>query len=271
MIHTNKIILIVFIIIFIFLSSICSYKIYRINNTSNVFDKVYLMNLKRRPDRLKNFLNYYKNSDMKNIPLLKFDAIDGSKLEMSSIPLSELAIGELQQLESTGFRTKHYQLTKGGIGCYLSHVKIWENILKNNYETVLIFEDDAQVPKDILKSINEEIVYIPNDWDIILYGYVCSKCMKYEKYNEVERFMLTHCYLIKKSAIIKIMNSGTLFPISQQIDALLSELSSIINIYTVKDKLVKQFESRTDIQAPLINKTQRKLLDIDVNERNKVL
>lgn len=262
---------IVFCVLSIVLIVSCVVFFKRHTTIKNSFEKIYLINLKRRPDRLKNFLDHYKESDMKNEEIIKFDAIDGSKLNVDRVPLSELAQAELQQLETTGFRTKHYQLTKGGIGCYLSHVKIWENILKNDAENVLIFEDDAQVPNDILLKINEEMKHMPNDWDIVLFGYICKKCMKYEKYNEVERFMLTHCYMIKKSAIVKIMNSNTLFPITQQIDALMSELSSIINIYSVKDKLVKQFNSRTDIQAPLINPEQRKYLKINVNDRIKVL
>lgn len=241
------------------------------NNTKPVYDKVYLINLKRRPDRLGNFMSHYKKSDLQKTPIIKFNAIDGSNLDVEKCPLSELARAELQQLETTGFRTKHYQLTKGAIGCYLSHVKIWEHILKNDYETTLIFEDDAQVPTNLNQKIHEEMKYIPNDWDIILYGYVCKKCMRFEHYNEVERFMLTHCYIIKKSAIVKIMKSNTLFPITQQIDALMSELSSIVNIYTAKEKLVPQFNSRTDIQAPLISKQQRKHLNIDVDARIKVL
>ena len=165
-----------------------------------------------------------------------------------------------------GFRTKHYQLTKGGIGCYLSHVKIWENILKNNYKYALIFEDDAKVPPNISKIIETELKFIPNDWDIVLLGYICNKCMKFENYNTVERFMLTHCYLISYDCIVKIMKTETLFPITQQIDSLMSELSSILNIYSVKDKKVKQFSSRTDIQAPLYDKNAT-----DVHDRIKVL
>ena len=267
----NKYFVLVYLIIILILI-VCTFIFYRsFQSTANMYDKIYLINLKRRPDRLNNFLEHYQVSDMSNIDITKFDAIDGSKLDVNSVPLSELAIAELQQLETTGFRTKHYQLTKGAIGCYLSHVKIWENILKNKYETVLIFEDDAKVPADMNYQIHEQMKYVPNDWDIVLFGYVCKKCLKFEKYIEVERFMLTHCYMISKKAIIKIMNSDTLFPITQQIDALMSELSTIINIYSVKDKLVKQFNSRTDIQAPLISKEQRELLKINVDDRIKVL
>lgn len=231
-----------------------------------LFDEIYLMNLKRRPDRLKTFLNKYKVSDLSSYPLVKYDAVDGSELDISNVPLSELAKAELLQLETTGFRTKHYQLTKGAIGCYLSHLKIWENILKNGYTTALIFEDDADIPPDLLERMREEMVHIPDDWDIVLFGYLCSQCYQHPNYNKVERFMLTHCMLIKSSAIRKIMDTDVLLPITQQIDSLLSELSSVINIYTVKDKIVRQFSSRTDIQAPLKNKHGE-----GVNDRVRVL
>lgn len=263
-------------IIYILIFLVCIFVIYFVYNfvynklivkkQKQIYDVVYLINLKRRPDRLKKFLELYNESDMKDTLLIKFDAIDGSKLDINSVPLSELAKAELNQLESTGFRTKHYQLTKGGIGCYLSHVKIWENILKHNYKYALIFEDDAKVPHNINEIINEELKYFPNDWDIILLGYICNKCMKFKNYNTVERFMLTHCYLISYECIVKIMNTDTLFPITQQIDALMSELSSILNIYSVKEKKVKQFSSRTDIQAPLYDKNAE-----DVHDRIKVL
>ena len=232
----------------------------------NVYDEMFLINLKRRPDRLINFLDFFNSSDFKNESINKFDAIDGTKLDINSVPLSELAKAELKQLENTGYRTKHYQLTKGAIGCYLSHVKIWEKIVNNNTDIALIFEDDAKVHPTLKQQINEEMINIPNNWDIVLFGYLCTKCYKHEKYNEVERFMLTHCYLIKRSALIKIFNTNTLFPITQQIDALMSELSSIVNIYTAKNKLIKQFGSRTDIQAPLKNNK-----DKNVHDRVKVL
>lgn len=271
--HRVHVVLIIVIIILLLALLVSTYSRLNEQNIINsaVFSKIYLINLVRRPDRLKTFLLNYNKSDLKNFNITKFDAIDGSKLDETNIPLSELASAELQQLKTTGFRTKHYQLTKGAIGCYLSHVKIWEHILKNDKDTVLILEDDANIPSDFFKQVQENMQYIPSDWDIILLGYLCKECYEYINYKEVERFQLTHAYIIKKSAIVKIMNSNTLFPITQQIDALMSELSSIINIYSFKNKLVSQFKSRTDIQAPMINKVLSAKLNININDRIKVL
>lgn len=247
------------------ISSCCCY-FYVEKFSEKIFDEIYLINLKRRPDRLKNFLKHYNDSDIGKYSLVKFDAIDGSKLDVESVPLSELAQAELQQLETIGFRNKHYQLTKGAIGCYLSHVKVWEHILKNNHSIALVFEDDAKVPSNFLKQTKKYIKNVPNNWDIILLGYLCNKCLEYKEYNKVERFMLTHCYLIKKETILKILKTNSLFPITQQIDSYMSELSSIINIYTIKNKYVKQFGSRTDIQAPIMNKNTK-----EAYERLKIL
>ncbi len=229
---------------------------------------IYLINLKRRPDRYKQFMKYYGESDIYNKQLIKFNAIDGSLLNVNNIPLTDLARNELKQLDNSGFRTKHYQLTKGAIGCYLSHVKLWEHILKKNTEYALILEDDAKIPKHINATIQKQLKYIPSDWDIILLGHICTECIEFKNYYSVNRFMLTHCYLIKRLSIIKIMETNTLFPISQQIDSHLSELTSILNIYALNDLTmkVKQFTSRTDIQAPILNKKSK-----HVNDRVKIV
>lgn len=226
-----------------------------------LFDIVYLINLKRRPDRLTNFMEYYNASDMAQVPYTKFEAIDGGELDIERIPLSDLARAELKEIETTGFRSKHYQLTKGAIGCYLSHVKIWEDVLQKEHNIALILEDDAKIPSDMLWNLNISIVNVPVDWDVVLLGYMCNKCVTHDKYKKVERFMLTHSYIITRRGIEKILQTKSLFPITQQIDSYMSELSGVLNIYTVERKLVLQFKSRTDIQAPLKDKKDRRVHD----------
>jgi hypothetical protein len=189
---------------------------------------------------------------MQNCKLTKFNGIDGNLLDLKTIPLTQLAILEMKQLETVGFRYKHYQLTKGAIGCFLSHVKIWEDIISSGKNSALIFEDDARPPPNLYNVLNKIMAKIPDDWDIVLLGKHCYECEDMEEYYKVKRFILLHCYMISKQGILKIFNEKNMFPISQQLDAYLSEISGIINIYSPKNNIVFQSNSRTDIQAPII-------------------
>ena len=38
----------------------------------------------------------------------------------------------------------HRQMTMGEIGCFLSHYRIWENIVERKQNEVLILEDDVR-------------------------------------------------------------------------------------------------------------------------------
>jgi hypothetical protein len=58
-----------------------------------------------------------------------------------------------------------------------------------------------------------------------------------------------HSYIITKKCIEKIYNK--MFPIKQQIDSELSDLSNEINIYATTKNLVRNYISETNIQLPI--------------------
>jgi hypothetical protein len=244
--------------------SICVLQIFlNSKHDDPIFEKTYLINLDRRPDRLERFMKTFEKSDASKMQLTKISAVDGGELDIKKVPLSEVARGELKQIETTGFRSKHYQLTRGAIGCYLSHVKVWRDVVDNNHRHGLIFEDDVNVPSNIYAKMEKSMKHIPEDWDIILFGYHCKDCENMKGYRKVNRFILLHCYAISYSGIIKILKTNSLFPITQQIDSYLSELSEdILNIYTVPNPIIHQNGSRTDIQMPII-----KQKNVDANGR----
>lgn len=257
----------IFLVISITIFCVLGANFYKKKKTrAGVFDQTYLINLERRPDRLERFMSTYDRSDMKSTRLKRIGAVDGTDLDISKVPLSDVARGELKQIETTGFRSKHYQLTRGAIGCYLSHVKVWKDIVENQYSSGLVFEDDVNVPRNLNQKIKSSIQYIPEDWDIILFGYHCKSCENIKNYRKVNRFILLHNYAISYTGVVKILKTNSLFPITQQIDSFLSELSEdILNIYAVKNPLIHQNGSRTDIQMPII-----KLKNVDVDSRQKV-
>ena len=215
---------------------------------------IYLINLDRNPERLDFFIQEYKNTDLKEKQFNRIPGIDGKKLKIQEF-VSPTAYQEIQQIEKNGFRTKHYQLTRGAIGCYLSHMKAYDIIASGDKDYGLIFEDDVKIDREFLSKLNKALPFIPNDWDILLLSCYCITCEKKdETYYDTERFFWLHCYLVKKDSakvINKFLKSKM---IDQQIDSELSELviDGKIKIYCLKENISKQTgHFGTEIQMPL--------------------
>ena len=211
--------LIIFIIILIFLKV----------NKNNKIEKIYVINLKRRKERLEIFKKNYNLSQKLNI----IEAIDGNDLDLKQLQ-NEKIINNITINQLNKERNYHYELThKGSLGCYLSHYKIWKITLENNDNIILIYEDDSIFTSITLEEINNRIKKLPEDWDIYL---LINPDFCYAKINinneiyKVKRFFLTNAYIINKKAIEKIFNSNTLFPIVQQLDSYLSELAIDFNL-----------------------------------------
>ena len=208
------------------------------------YDKIYLINLERRKDRLKLFNKSFNNSDI-NEKYNLYKAVDGKTINLKDV-VDYKTMYEILNIEKTKKRDYHYQLSKGAVGCYLSHINIWKKVLNSRNKQVLIFEDDIKIPNNFNELLNKQIKYIPNDYDIILLGYICNDCIKYKNYIKINKFWGMHAYIITKKNIKKIYNK--MFPITQQIDAKLSDLSNEINIYGFKHPIVHQMLPDSDIQ-----------------------
>src|SRR5207248_471992 len=125
-------------------------------------------------------------------------------------------------------RHTNRQLTKGAIGCYLSHLFIYNIIIKNNIQFALIFEDDCNIPDsndDFWKKMN--IIKIPDDTDIFLFDAYIHE-YDIEKYpnnfsNKVLFFYGVYFYLITLQGAYKFLKYA--LPIKYQIDNFMSMLS----------------------------------------------
>lgn len=223
--------------------------------TTSPLDNVYVINMPKRTDRYRSFLTKYKAAGLKTGALKKFEAVVGKDLDLDDVPLTDLAREELKDLYDNGYRTKHYQLTEGAIGCYLSHVGLWNRIYDNDEPLALIFEDDAAIPpnfKPLLDQAMHKMEQADPQWDVFVLDVLCRDCLPYyEDIIKVKKFYLLHAYVIRRQAIQKLKDADALFPIEQQIDWVLSKNSKLLNIYSVRNGIVKQGGFTTDIQKPL--------------------
>ena len=92
-----------------------------------------------------------------------FDAHDGQTLDLNS-RLSPIS----PPLRQDKFRRKFGRnMTRGEIGCYLSHYSVWHEAAVNKTPATLVFEDDADWAEDFAEVVHNA-VNISQPWDIIL-------------------------------------------------------------------------------------------------------
>ena len=106
--------------------------------------EVYVINVAGADDRLAHFEAVYNASDLRSKAVVQWAAVDGRSLDLPQI-VSPKAMAEIEAAQLLGYRTKHYQLTRGSVGCYMSHMQLLKEVLVQPHEHALIFEDDALI------------------------------------------------------------------------------------------------------------------------------
>ncbi|CAM4595492.1 unnamed protein product [Leuciscus chuanchicus] len=129
------------------------------------FNQVYLINLKRREDRRDRML---RSLEVLGIDVTLTDAVDGKTL--NSTQLRALGIEMLP-----GYKDPYSDrvLTKGEIGCFLSHYSIWKKVVELQQQQVLVLEDDVRFEtnfKSRLNTIMKDVKQSGLQWDLIYVG-----------------------------------------------------------------------------------------------------
>uniref|UniRef100_A0A7S1SF49 Glycosyl transferase family 25 domain-containing protein n=1 Tax=Alexandrium catenella TaxID=2925 RepID=A0A7S1SF49_ALECA len=66
-----------------------------------------------------------------------------------------------------------YFCTPGMIGCFMSHLRIWNRVAKEGHPAVVVFEDDIVIlHKDFNSQLQSLLKELPDDWDVCLLGAV---------------------------------------------------------------------------------------------------
>ena len=116
--------------------------------------QVYFINMERHTEDREKFLA--ANADI--VDCQRFEAVDGSKLRESDL-MTEGIVAEPLKL----FTARSY-------GSALSHRGLWKKCIELN-EPITVAEDDAFFNKHFTTKAKELIAKLPEDWDIIRWGY----------------------------------------------------------------------------------------------------
>ncbi|XP_059849690.1 procollagen galactosyltransferase 2-like isoform X2 [Hypanus sabinus] len=172
------------------------------------FDEVYLINLKRRPDRRERMLQALYEQE---IGCKIVDAVDGSALNSSTLKAMGIRMLPGYSDPYTG-RT----LTKGEIGCFLSHYSIWKEVVDRKLKKVVVFEDDVRFDghfkRKLLRLLNE-IEDVDLEWDLIYLGRKLVNPSQEEAVPNVHNLVVveysywTLAYVISQQGAEKLVNS----------------------------------------------------------------
>uniref|UniRef100_A0A5S6QMF6 Glycosyltransferase 25 family member n=1 Tax=Trichuris muris TaxID=70415 RepID=A0A5S6QMF6_TRIMR len=129
------------------------------------FDRLFLINLKRRTDRKARMEACFEALDL-DVDLV--EAVDGASL--SDDELRSLGIQQISE-----YRDPYHKrpMTTGEVGCFLSHYGIWKRMIDDRLQRVIVFEDDLRFRSHfrqwVLAVVDELSSHVP-DWDFVYLG-----------------------------------------------------------------------------------------------------
>ncbi|KAI4587628.1 hypothetical protein R6Z07F_003779 [Ovis aries] len=129
------------------------------------FDEVFVISLARRPNRRERMLTSLWEMEVSGRVV---DAVDGRMLNSSVMRTLGVELLPGYQDPYSG-RT----LTKGEVGCFLSHYSIWEEVVTRGLAQVVVFEDDVRFESNFkgrLEQLMEEVEAEKLPWDLIYLG-----------------------------------------------------------------------------------------------------
>lgn len=222
------------------------------------FDNIpkYIINLDRRRDRWSTFQMASGFSSLKNVR--RWSGTDGKLINLDTD--NRVSLFTKYNI-IRGLRRSHMELnTKGGVGCYISHVEVWKDFLeKGEGEVGMILEDDALMDVGTVQKIlhyvnNSEVIQNTDLWDFCIlapHGGNIKHGPMYPGDDTCIRLMeftgLTG-YLFTKKGIRKILPN--VYPIQGHVDwfmAICAQLQ-IIDVCTPPKALIRVRYSPTDIQ-----------------------
>lgn len=116
---------------------------------------VYLINLSTSPERLAKSQSRLAEQ---NIDFIRVEGVLGKDLSDEEI--------NQHYSEEQNVTKYHTALTKGQIGCYFSHRKVWQLIAEGDADFAIILEDDFILQGDLVKAISC-LTKINFSWDLI--------------------------------------------------------------------------------------------------------
>lgn len=193
------------------------------NILNEYFDKVYCINLIRRPDRRQKCEEQFNRI---NLDVEFFSAIDKVNI------------------------TNNSNITDGQLACLSSHYNVIKRAKKKNYSKILVLEDDVVFSNNLLDTFDKNKDVIPSDCRMLYFGgnHLNGLVKITEDIYKMNCSLTTHAYGVDQTLYDEILNriQYAIYPI----DVYYAHLHLEYPSYLIKDgnnQLIWQDEGYSDI------------------------
>ena len=186
---------------------------------NDIFDRIVLINLDRRPDRLAEF---EEQAQRVGLTYERYSAFDAEgKTDQYGRPL------------------------RGIVACTQSHYRVIDKALNDGVERLFVFEDDANFVDNFNEEFEKTWAQMPNDWELFYGGLWLHNFSKHsERLVKPSYSYSAHAYGIDRKAMEAVHRH---LQGKQVIDLELSILNGRMKAYCAKPALVYQRPSYSDL------------------------
>lgn len=126
------------------------------------WNKIFVINLERRPERKKHMEDFFKKANIPNTHYEFVTAYDGQEPKIKS-----------QFMEKKNTNPSYSIITSGHFACLLSHLKAIQLAKSRGYKYIMILEDDVNtLETDLVSKLHS--LYVPQ-FDLLYLGGIMSK------------------------------------------------------------------------------------------------
>ena len=187
---------------------------------------LYVVSLARSPKRWRAFVA--SGVAARSFPTLEqFPAVDGRSVSVRNdsrlSPTARVAI-------LRGTRRDHTDITTAGmVGCYLSHLALWQRVLADGSALAVVMEDDAAVTPGARRHIDALLAALPgtDSWDVLLLGHAHpptqAPSADHPGFADVSAWYGTIAYAVTARGAAALVRRA--LPIQFQVDGYMAQLA----------------------------------------------
>ena len=205
-----------------------------------------MINLEKDYKRYENTINEFKKISLNNFSHLKATYWKDKKQLINDLSFvlnflsdfnSKIKLKSLEIDQFSKINDDNIHIQDGPLACYISHLRSMIYGYANFKDYTIITEDDISVANT--ENIEKYIKEIPEDWDILM----LNACSKNKIYNNIwykfdDEFHSTHFYIINHKCMHVLFEN--LYPITDQVDVLISNLHKQLNIYNIQETVYQK-------------------------------